>query len=364
MLISSLKFDNYRNLSSGEIKASSGINVIYGDNAQGKTNLLEAIWMFSGAQSFRGSRDAECIRDGAESAKLSLCFNAEGRDQTAEIIFDSKRNAVLNGIRLKSGSELAGAFRAVVFSPTHLSLIKDGPNERRRFIDTAIGQLYPKYIALLRRYMRAVKQRNSVLKDARFHTQLFDMLEVYDQEIALIGEKIALYRDKFIKRLAEFAADIYKGISGGKESLELEYICSGGLTADELKQALKACRKDDLDTGHTSCGPHRDDLSVLINSKSARAFGSQGQQRSAVIALKMSEAEVVFNVTNEQPVILLDDVMSELDEGRQDYILNHISGRQVFITCCDMASVRLFEGGGVFNMSNGVLTAEPQQNRA
>ncbi len=358
MLMHRLRFDNYRNLATGEMAAVSGINVIYGDNAHGKTNLLEAIWMFSGAQSFRGAKDAECIREGEQRAHLTLSFNAEGRDQEAEIIFDGKRHAILNGVKLKSGAELAGSFRAVVFSPVHLSLIKDGPAERRRFIDTAIGQLWPKYIQLLRRYMRTMQQRNSLLKDARFHTQLFDMLEVYDSELSSLGANIAEYRNRFINRLKSAASEVYSGISGGKERLEIEYICTGGFTAEDMLLALKAARNDDLDSGHTSVGPHRDDLNVLINNKSARAFGSQGQQRSAVIALKMSEAEVIYSITNEQPVILLDDVMSELDEGRQDYILNHIEGRQVFITCCDKASVNLLNGGAVFRMENGMLTEE------
>ncbi len=358
MLVHRLTFDNYRNLSAGEMTATSGINVIYGDNAHGKTNLLEAIWMFSGAQSFRGSKDAECIRDGESKARLTLEFNSENRDQQAEIVFDSKRHAILNGVKLKSGAELAGTFRAVVFSPVHLSLIKDGPSERRRFIDIAIGQIWPKYITLIRRYMRAMQQRNSLLKDARFHTQLFDMLDVYDEEIAKLGASIAIYRDKFIKRLAVSASGIYSGISGGKEVLEIEYICSGGFTAEDMLKSLKKARSDDLDSGATSVGPHRDDLSVKINGKSARAFGSQGQQRSCVIALKMSEAEVLYEITNERPVILLDDVMSELDESRQDYILNHIEGRQVFITCCDKASISMLSSGAVFNMRDGVLTRE------
>ncbi len=358
MLLHRLKFENYRNLAAGEISAVSGMNVIYGDNAHGKTNLLEAIWMFSGAQSFRGAKDAECVKDGEQRAILKLDFNSEGRDQSAEIVFDGKRNANLNGIKLKSGSELAGKFRAVVFSPVHLSLIKDGPSERRRFIDTAIGQLWPKYIILLRKYTRAIQQRNSLLKDARFHTQLFDMLDVYDGEISKLGSRICEYRKRFLDRLSIYSAEVYKGISGGKENLELEYICTGGYTSEEMLEKLSQIRNDDLDSGHTSVGPHRDDLSVLINGKSARSYGSQGQQRSAVIALKMSEAMVIYAVTNEHPIILLDDVMSELDEGRQEYILNHIEGRQVFITCCDKSSVNLLNGGAVFHMESGVLTRE------
>ena len=358
MIVRRLCFSNFRNLEAGEITADSGINVIYGDNAHGKTNLLEAVWMFSGAQSFRGAKDAECIRHGEKTAKLSLEFTAQGRQQTAEICFAERKTAALNGVKLQSASELAGNLRAVVFSPAHLSLVKDGPAERRRFLDLAIGQLRPKYIKLIKRYARAVQQRNSVLKDARFHTQLFDMLEVYDGEIAALGANIAAYRASFINKLSECAAEMYGGISGGRERFSVEYTCSGGTDGGEMLRRLADARNDDIDAGFTTVGPHRDDLSIMINGVSARTFGSQGQQRSAVIALKMSEAEVIYEITDERPVILLDDVMSELDESRQDYILNHIADRQVFITCCDRAAVGMLKSGACFHTENGVITKE------
>lgn len=359
MKVNRICFENYRNLQKGEVDACDGINVIYGDNAHGKTNLLEAIWLFSGARSFRGAKDAECVNHSSEFAKLSMDFDAEGRSQNAEIVINRRRNAKLNGVQLKSGGELAGHFRAVVFSPEHLSLIKSGPSERRRFLDIAIGQLWPKYIPMLSQYMRAVTQRNAVLKDARFHSQLFDMLDAYEGEISSNGAKIISYRKKYIALLAKIASEVYSGISGGKEELSLQYLSiDEGENADNFASALKTARNNDIYTGSTSVGPHRDDISVKINGLEAKKYGSQGQQRSAVITLKLSEAALVQNITGEQPVILLDDVMSELDEMRQDYILNRIEGRQVFITCCDRNSVGMLKNGVCFHVRNGVVTKE------
>lgn len=359
MKIDKIVFENFRNLKTGELVADSGINVIYGENAQGKTNLLEAIWMFSGAKSFRGAKDASLIKKQADFAKLSLDFTSNGRQQTAQLTIKNGRSAQLNGIKLKTISELAGNFKAVVFSPTHLSFIKDGPAERRRFLDMAICQLWPKYIPLYQEYMRAVTQRNLVLKDAKFHTQLYDMLDAYEVEIAKKGSQIIAYRKKYIELIKKYAVEIYDGISGGKEKFGIEYITvENGENASFLLKALNENRKNDIFAGSTSIGPHRDDLLILISDMAARQFASQGQQRSAVLALKLAEAAVLKDIGGEQPVALLDDVMSELDIFRQDYILNHIKDWQVFITCCDASSASRLENGARFMMKDGVLTKE------
>ena len=353
MKVEEIGFENFRNLKKGNIKCHEQVNVIYGDNAQGKTNLLEAIWLFSGARSFRGAKDNECVAHGAELAKLNMQFEAEGRSQSAELIISTRRSATLGGVALKSAGELAGNFKAVVFSPAHLSLIKDGPNGRRRFLDTAIGQLWPKYIGLLKNYTRCLAQRNALLRDVKYHSQLYEMLDVYDNELSTLGGKITAYRAKYVELLSSLASTVYSGISGGKEEFDVIYQPSGG---NDMHDGLKSAQKADVLSGVTSVGPHRDELEVTVNGKSARSFGSQGQQRSAVIALKMSEAAVINQLSNEQPVLLLDDVMSELDERRQDYILNHIKNSQVFITCCDKNSVGLLKGGSAFLMSDGCIT--------
>lgn len=353
-----LEFKNFRNLNEGSVECHPAVNVIYGDNAQGKTNLLEALWLFSGARSFRGAKDSECIRHGEEQARLTLDFESLGRNHKAQLDISSRRVATLDEVSLKNSGELAGNFRAVVFSPAHLSLIKDGPSGRRRFIDTAIGQLWPKYIGLLKNYTHLLAQRNALLKDVKYHTQLYDMLDVYDGELAKMGSRIIAYRNRYIDRLKEHIGAIYGGISGGKEKLCLNYEFCGGADEEQLIAALKSARNSDISTATTSVGPHRDELAVTVNGMAARAYGSQGQQRSAVIALKMSEAAVMTQVSGEHPVALLDDVMSELDEGRQDYILNHIKDWQVFITCCDKSSVKLLKEGTALQMKDGSIVKE------
>ena len=348
-----IEIQNYRNLKTALIECHPSVNVIYGDNAQGKTNLLEAIWLFSGARSFRGAKDSECIRHGEEMARLKLDFEALGQQHSARLDISGRRIATLDGVSLKTAGELAGNFKAVVFSPTHLSLIKDGPEVRRRFIDTAIGQIWPKYIELLKNYAHLLAQRNALLKDIRFNSQLYDMLDVYDDTLAKFGCQIVSYRLRYVAKLNQYVGNIYGGISGGKEVLDIEYSATSGQNEADFLIALKESRNKDISTATTSVGPHRDELLVSINGQPARAFGSQGQQRSAVIALKLSEAAVISEISGEHPVALLDDVMSELDEGRQDYILNHIKDWQVFITCCDRNSVKLLKEGIALHMSEG-----------
>ncbi len=357
MIVSRLKFDRFRNLKKGEISFEKGINVIYGENAQGKTNILEAIWLFSGEKSFRGAKDSELIAYDETSAELSMSFYAEKREQTAKIRLGDNRGAELNGVKKAGAGKFDGVIKAVIFSPDHLSLIKDGPSERRAFLDQAINQLTPSYSSLTAKYNRAVTQRNSVLKDMRFNAGLDSILDAYERQIALIGCKIIRFRKRYVELINKFAPDIYSGISSGREQISIEYITAAD-SEDALKEQLFYSRNDDISSGVTSVGPHRDDIEVLINGHSARRFGSQGQQRSCVLTLKLCEAAIIYDFSGEQPIILLDDVMSELDETRQDYVLNSIGERQVFITCCDINSIaRLKEGKGI-RVENGVVDNE------
>ncbi len=373
MKVRELSFENYRNLCSGTFTPDAGVNVIWGSNAQGKTNLLEAIWLFTGGHSFRGSRDADLVRrepDGKprESARLELKFSGGGREQVAEIKLQNGRRAgTLNGVGKRTASALVGAFCAVVFSPEHLSLVKDGPSERRSFLDSAICQLRPSYAGMLNHYNRTLQQRNSLLKDIPRHGELLDTLEIWDERLAGFGAGIMAERQRYVKRLAPEAGHIYLGISRQKEELGIQYQMTAAAeeTAEEqyrqaMVEALRRCRRDDLGAGFTTVGPHRDDLLLTINGAAARVFGSQGQQRSAVLALKLAEAAVLEEIIGEPPVVLLDDVMSELDTQRQEYLLNHLEGRQIFITCCDPANVRLLEHGGVFQVQEGEILQEAE----
>ncbi len=351
MRILSFSCQNFRNLEKIEINSFDEMNVICGENAQGKTNLLEGIWLFTGIKSFRGAKDSAFLKFGKEKANLNLTFTADGIENEAEIEIKEHRTAFFNNNRLKSPSQMAGKFNATVFSPNDLGLVRDGPSARRRFLDIAIGQLYPSYIAALKNYMRAVTQRNSIIKDYRYDSTLSVMLDIFEEEIAETGTKITEIRKKYIDRLDEFLPNVYSGLSSGKEILETEYISA--VSTENLRQALADSRKNDMYNGATSVGPHRDDIEFKINGISARNFGSQGQKRSVALALKLSEAEVINKISGEYPVFLLDDVMSELDPERQNYILNHIKGIQSFITCCDPSNVERLKNGKIFEIRNG-----------
>lgn len=349
MTVYNLECKNFRNLENINISPCEEMNVICGENAQGKTNIIESIWLFTGAKSFRTQKDDNFIKIGTQKAENFLKFKSEGIEKEAEIIIEERRTTFLNQKKLKSPSELAGKFNAIVFSPNDLKLVSDGPNVRRKFLDTAIGQLYPSYISILRNYLRAVTQRNKIIKEYKFDSTLSIMLDVYEKEIAQNGKKIIDFRKRYIEIINEFLPIVYDGISSGKEVLQTEYITSG----EDLAEKLMFSRKEDMFSGVTSCGPHRDDLELKINGISARNFASQGQKRSIALAIKLAEAKVIEKNVGECPVILLDDVMSELDPSRQDFILNHIKGMQSFLTCCDDSNVKNLIAGKKFIINNG-----------
>ena len=352
MRVRELKLKNYRNIEDALLTPAEGINLIWGENAQGKTNLLEAVWLFTSCKSFRGAKDRELVRFDEAEAKLTMWYDARGLTEEAALEIDSRRRAFAGGLPLPSPTKLMGEFTAVVFSPAHLSLVKNGPTERRRFLDTAICQVQPAYAAVLRAYTRALDQRNSLLKDIPYHSELLDTLDVWDERLSQAGEKILQTRQRYVSRLSQAAQTVYDGLSQGREQLEIRY---SSACADRFAESLREARKADLSAGVSTVGPHRDDLEIAVGGVSARAFGSQGQQRSAALAIKMAEGEILKEVTGEYPVLLLDDVMSELDASRQDYILNHIENRQVFITCCDPDAIRRATVGGRFHIVNGCL---------
>ncbi|MCF2652812.1 DNA replication/repair protein RecF [Anaeromassilibacillus senegalensis] len=363
MNVTRLGFAHFRNLRDGEIRPCDTINVIYGSNAQGKTNLLEAVWLFTGGHSFRGAKDGELpvLENGRNAALASLTMTVftEGREQELQLLFkNGRRESVINGVEKRTGSALVGKFCAVIFSPEHLLLVKEGPARRRAFIDGALCQMKPAFARVLTNYNKALAQRNALLKDILRHPELRDTLDIWDQRLILFGTEVILERIAFCRALAPKASEIYGGIAKEKERVSFSYAPFGGAnTREEIAakffSALKSAQSTDIRTGFTSAGPHRDDLSIEINGLSARTYGSQGQQRSIVLALKLAEADILFQKTGERPVILLDDVMSELDMSRRDYLLNHLDGRQVFITCCDPETVRLMERGRGFFVENG-----------
>lgn len=361
MRIDRIKINDFRNIAAMELKLCENANIIYGDNGQGKTNFVEAIWLFTGAKSFRGAKDSQLVRFDCPQAGLELDFFGEGREQKAMMTIDSKRAASLNEIPLRSATELAGHFCAVVFSPTHLSLIKNGPQEKRKFIDTSICQIKPKYIHILNQYTRVVDQRNRLLKDISYEASLFDTLDIWDMRLCSFAAVLIKTRASFLERLKPYAREIYAGISREKEELDFSYVSTlGGDPHAEISEIekellgrLQANRGEDIKARITNLGPHRDDIEIMLDGKSARAYGSQGQQRSCVLSLKMAECELIRETIGEYPVVLLDDVMSELDVSRRDYLLNNLRDRQLIMTCCDKAYFKTLGRGAGIKIQDG-----------
>lgn len=359
MKINSIEIENFRNIEKLKLNFED-VNIIWGENAQGKTNLIEAIYLFTGSKSFRGVRDKELVKFGEKKAELKIDFENKSRKQNAELSIMGRRTAKLNEIEKKGATALGDELKAVIFSPVHLSMVKDGPIERRKFIDNSLCQLKSNYRSVLKEYNRCLAQRNMLLKDIKNNFNLEDMLYIWDKNLAKSGAKIIYQREKYVEALLPFATEIFDGLSKGREKIDLRLDCGfecKNLTVAEIEneftKQLISNRNNDLINKITTVGPHRDDMEILINGKSARLYGSQGQQRSCVLALKLAEASLLKKMTDDEPLALLDDVMSELDESRQDYILNHIKNWQVFITCCDANTVLRLKKGKTFHIENG-----------
>lgn len=362
MRVQSLHFENYRNLKDNKIIPSEKVNVIYGENANGKSNLLEALWLFCGGHSFRGSKDTELICFEKDFFRLKMDFFSGERDQNAEIVFDKVKKCIrINGVEKNTSSYLTEVFSAVVFSPEHLGLIKQGPNVRRRFLDAAICQQKIRYASLLSQYNRIINQRNALLKDIYKNKDLKETLSIWDDSLSVVGAQILKERFEYIRQMRESAKSYHSGISGNTEELDICCVCTAKaeegdsieIIRDKLRNAFLSSRHEDYHTGYTSVGPHRDDIDITINGISARRFASQGQQRSAVLSMKLSEAELLYRKNGERPVILLDDVLSELDNKRQDFLLNKVEEYQVFVTCCEESNKEQLKKGKVFYVQNG-----------
>lgn len=360
MRIKNINIENFRNIKELNLEFED-VNIIWGENAQGKTNLIEAIYLFTGSKSFRGAKDSQLVMMNQEKSRLKINFEGGKREQYAEINIKNKRVASLNGVKKKSASELSDEIKAVIFSPVHLNMIKDGPSERRKFVDAALCQIKSNYRNLLKEYNRCLNQRNILLKDLKNNPELDSLLYIWNKNCAISGAKIIYQRLKYIEALTPFVKDIFTGISSGNEEIDLKYQSVIEYDDDiqniekKLLRALENNKYQDMMNKSTSVGPHRDDIEILINGMSSRIYGSQGQQRSCVLALKLAEANLLEQITKKEPIALLDDVMSELDEKRQDYILNHIKNRQVFITCCDKETILRLKKGKTFHIEKGSL---------
>ena len=372
MNIKKFEFENFRNLEKSIIEPDCNVNIIFGDNAQGKTNLLEAIWIFTGGRSFRNTKDLDLINFKEKFSKLEMELFSEDRLQNLKIELSKPRRKVfVNDVLKKTPSDFIGKFCSVIFSPTHLSLIKDGPQYRRRFLDAAICQMNPIYAKNLTIYNHILDQRNQLLKSIKTNKSLEDTLFIWNEKLSQKAAIIVNLRLQYVNLLKKYTKCIYSAFTKEKENLNLFYF-SNSISKDLIKKSeekkidteeissyvlkrLNEAKKEEFFLGYTTIGAHRDDFEIYVNDKKAKMFASQGQQRSAVLSMKLAESEIIEKTCKTSPVILLDDVMSELDLKRQDFILNSISNRQVFITCCDPTALSKMTSGKAFEVKNGKL---------
>ena len=333
MYIKSLELDDYRNYEKVSIKFDKGINILYGDNAQGKTNILEAIYLCSTTKSHRGNKDKEIIRFGCGESHIRALFNKNEVEYQVDIHLrnEKSKGIAINGVKLKKAAELLGLANIIIFSPEDLSIIKNGPSDRRRFVDAELCQLDKVYLYNLTNYNKIVNQRNNLLKDILIHPELRDTLDVWDMQLVNIGNKIIERRKIFVDQLNGIISDIHLNLSGERERLKIIY--DPNIDIEGYEEKLKRHREKDIRYKLTSVGPHRDDFIFMINDMDVKKYGSQGQQRTAALSLKLAEIELVERITGSTPILLLDDVLSELDGGRQNYLLNSIRNIQTIVTC-------------------------------
>ena len=342
MRLNKLKLKNFRNYKELEIDLYEGINIFYGENAQGKTNILESIYLFSSSKSHRGAKDRELILFEANEGEIEIEFDSQKREQSASFKLYKNKNKELtvNGIDRSRQKALFGVFSTVIFSPEDLNLIKGSPEERRRFVDTDISQIKPEYYRILKDYKRVLNQKNNHLKENNINEGLLD---VYDEKLSSYAAKISLYRMRFIIRLSELATRALYYISDSRESIEIKYkagiereLPSSVKEIEEIyKEEFKKVRQEEINKRVTLIGPQRDDLEFYLNGKDASVFCSQGQQRSIILSLKLAEFEFMKEILGENPILLLDDILSELDIKRQNKLLNFIRDNQTVITCTD-----------------------------
>lgn len=365
MTVNGITLENFRSYETVKADFSENINIITGMNAQGKTNLIEAIFYLTCGRSFRTRSDRELINFNADSAFVKLDITSGGRDQVLEAYIQNRRRKtiLINGVKQKSVSGLSGKLTAVLFCPSDLSMIREGAYERRRLMDQCLCQMRPKYAEALAEFSRIYDHKSRILKDYHEKPALLDTLDDFNERLAHFGAVLIYYRAAFIALLNERAREIHSDFSGGAEELFIKY--ETVKTIEEplgkkpaelvgpLLEHLASHRSAELETGTCLSGPHKDDLLITINGKNAKSFASQGQIRTAALSVKMAERSILASDTGESPVLLLDDVLSELDSDRQDFVLNRVGGGQVFITCCEDDRIFARTGGRVFTVHKG-----------
>lgn len=358
MIISSLELSNFRNYEHLELSFDQGTNIFYGDNAQGKTNILEAIYLSGTTKSHKGSRDREMIRFDQNESHIKTIVLKEEKEYQIDIHLkkNKAKGIAINRVPIKRASDLFGILNIIFFSPEDLNIIKNGPSERRRFLDAELCQLDKIYLSDLMNYNKVLNQRNKLLKDLYFQPSLKETLPVWDEQLIHYGRKIIKRRAQFIEELGEIVSRIHHEISGGIEHMQMSY--EPNIEDIFFEDELLRAKDKDIKYAQTSVGPHRDDLRITIGEIDVRKFGSQGQQRSCALSMKLSEIELVAQTIHDTPILLLDDVLSELDQNRQNCLLSAIQNTQTMITCTGLEDFvkNRFQLDRVFEVKNGSVT--------
>ncbi|MEG2929073.1 MAG: DNA replication/repair protein RecF [Oscillospiraceae bacterium] len=355
-----LMLENYRNIKTAQLTFCNGVNIVTGENGQGKTNLLESIWLLTGAKSFRGSKDKDLINIGCDFARINSIVEEDDNKKTIDVMVANNetkkgRFARYNSSDMTRAVALAGRFYCVVFCPQHLCLVSGSPSLRRKFIDGALCQLYPGYIKTFKTFEKYLEQKNSLLKNFSKYNKREgeEILEIYNSKLGALGYEIYKKRREYIEILGQKASDYYSQLSAKREEISFEYL-SFATQKEEFYDLLMESSERDKRAGFSTCGIQREDIEIRIDGISAKDFASQGQQRSIVLAMKLSESDILKEITHSEPVILLDDVLSELDFSRQEYLLHHIDNKQVFISSCDEERISLAKSKKYF-VKNGVI---------
>ena len=366
MIIKSIELADYRNYDFLAMEFEKGTNILYGDNAQGKTNILEAIYVAATTKSHKSSKDKEIINFDKEEAHIRVYMEKDNVENRIDMHLrkTKSKGIAIDGQKIKKAAELIGLCNVIFFSPEDLGIIKNGPAERRRFVDMELCQLDKFYLYNLNNYNKIVNQRNKLLKDMYMNMDLKETLNIWDMQLVSHGSKIIERRKLFVEQLNEIIYDIHLKLSGGREELKIQY--EPDVEIEDFERKMKASQDRDIKAKITSVGPHRDDFSFMIGDVDIRKFGSQGQQRTAALSLKLAEIELVKRITKDTPVLLLDDVLSELDSNRQNYLLNSIGDIQTIITCTGLEEFvnNRFEIDRVFHVSNGRVTCMNQTNNS
>ena len=356
MYITIVKLQNFRNYENEIINLDKNINIFYGENAQGKTNILEAVFIAAMGKSFRAKKDKELIKFNENNCSIEINFIRNSLEKKIKINFNEKKQITINGIKINKLSQLLGNLNVVIFSPDDINVLKDGPDKRRVFLNILISQLKPRYVYYFNLYKKTLEQRNNYLKQIKYSNKPIEGLEVWDESLSNYAEKIYEYRKEYVNKIKEKINIIHSGITEEKENILLEYISD----FDENKsfyEILKENRKKDIEKGYTTKGIHRDDFKIYLNGKLVNIYGSQGQHRTVMLSLKLSELYIIKDEIGEYPILLLDDFMSELDSKRRKSFLNNITDAQVIITGTEKIILEKNKVN-VYNVKNGKVIME------